>query len=107
MIITPHAVYYSEEAIRTVRDFAAHEVVRVLTGLPLGQQLGGLGLALQPGQAQALIRPRHLLASRQPSVSGRPGPRSGPFAYGGFAEDQAGQVMALPGGIGRPVCGCG
>jgi D-3-phosphoglycerate dehydrogenase / 2-oxoglutarate reductase len=32
VIITPHAAYYSEEAIRTVRDFAAREVVRVLTG---------------------------------------------------------------------------
>ena len=31
-VITPHAAYYSEEAIRTVRDFAAREVVRVLTG---------------------------------------------------------------------------
>lgn len=29
-----HAAYYSEEAIHTVRDFAAHEVVRVLTGQP-------------------------------------------------------------------------
>jgi D-3-phosphoglycerate dehydrogenase len=25
---------YSEESIRTVRDFAAHEVTRVLTGTP-------------------------------------------------------------------------
>jgi D-3-phosphoglycerate dehydrogenase len=33
-IITPHAAYYSEVAIRTVRDFAAREVVRVLTGQP-------------------------------------------------------------------------
>jgi D-3-phosphoglycerate dehydrogenase len=33
-IVTPHAAYYSEEAIHTVRDFAAHEVVRVLTGQP-------------------------------------------------------------------------
>jgi len=32
VIITPHAAYYSDEAIRTVRDFAAHEVVRVLSG---------------------------------------------------------------------------
>ena len=31
-ILTPHAAYYSEEAIQTVREFAAHEVVRVLTG---------------------------------------------------------------------------
>jgi D-3-phosphoglycerate dehydrogenase len=30
-VVTPHAAYYSEEAIHTVRDFAAHEVVRVLT----------------------------------------------------------------------------
>lgn len=30
--LTPHAAYYSEEAIHTVGDFAAHEVVRVLTG---------------------------------------------------------------------------
>jgi hypothetical protein len=28
------AAYYSEEAIQTVRDFAASEVVRVLTGQP-------------------------------------------------------------------------
>jgi dihydroxy-acid dehydratase len=34
VIITPHAAYYSEEAIRTVRDFAASEVVRVLNGEP-------------------------------------------------------------------------
>jgi D-3-phosphoglycerate dehydrogenase / 2-oxoglutarate reductase len=32
IVVTPHAAYYSEEAIRTVRDFAASEVVRVLTG---------------------------------------------------------------------------
>ena len=34
VVITPHAAYYSEEAISTVRDFAAHEVARVLTGQP-------------------------------------------------------------------------
>jgi len=34
VIITPHAAYYSEEAIHTVRDFAAAEVVRVLRGQP-------------------------------------------------------------------------
>jgi D-3-phosphoglycerate dehydrogenase len=33
-VLTPHAAYYSEEAIRTVRDFAAREVVRVLAGDP-------------------------------------------------------------------------
>jgi dihydroxy-acid dehydratase len=32
VIITPHAAYYSEEAIRSVREIAASEVVRVLTG---------------------------------------------------------------------------
>jgi D-3-phosphoglycerate dehydrogenase / 2-oxoglutarate reductase len=34
VIITPHAAYYSEESIHTVREFAASEVVRVLTGRP-------------------------------------------------------------------------
>ena len=34
VVVTPHAAYYSEEAIHTVRDFAAKEVVRVLTGEP-------------------------------------------------------------------------
>ena len=32
VVITPHAAYYSEESIQTVRDFAAQEVVRVLSG---------------------------------------------------------------------------
>jgi D-3-phosphoglycerate dehydrogenase / 2-oxoglutarate reductase len=32
VVITPHAAYYSEEAISTVRHFAAQEVARVLTG---------------------------------------------------------------------------
>ncbi len=34
VIITPHAAYYSEESMWTVREFAAEEVVRVLTGQP-------------------------------------------------------------------------
>jgi D-3-phosphoglycerate dehydrogenase len=34
VIITPHAAYYSEESMWTVREFAAEEVVRVLTGEP-------------------------------------------------------------------------
>jgi D-3-phosphoglycerate dehydrogenase len=33
VIITPHAAYYSEESIRTVRQIASEEVVRVLSGL--------------------------------------------------------------------------
>jgi D-3-phosphoglycerate dehydrogenase / 2-oxoglutarate reductase len=32
VVITPHAAYYSEQALDTVRRFAAEEVVRVLTG---------------------------------------------------------------------------
>jgi D-3-phosphoglycerate dehydrogenase len=32
VIVTPHAAYYSEESIQTVRQFAAEEVVRVLSG---------------------------------------------------------------------------
>ncbi|MFD0853701.1 NAD(P)-dependent oxidoreductase, partial [Actinomadura adrarensis] len=34
VIVTPHAAYYSEEAITTVRRIAAEEAVRVLTGRP-------------------------------------------------------------------------
>jgi len=34
VVITPHAAYYSEESIRTVRTFPAEEVVRVLAGQP-------------------------------------------------------------------------
>ncbi|MFG3076472.1 C-terminal binding protein [Streptomyces sp. NPDC048225] len=34
VIVTPHAAYYSEEAIRTVRTIAAEEAVRGLTGEP-------------------------------------------------------------------------
>ncbi|GGS90599.1 C-terminal binding protein [Nonomuraea spiralis] len=32
VIVTPHAAYYSEQAVATVRRFAAEEAVRVLTG---------------------------------------------------------------------------
>jgi D-3-phosphoglycerate dehydrogenase len=34
VIITPHAAYYSQESIGTVRRIAAEEAVRVLSGLP-------------------------------------------------------------------------
>lgn len=34
VIVTPHAAYYSEESIQTVRRIAAEEAVRVLTGRP-------------------------------------------------------------------------
>jgi len=46
VIITPHAAYYSEEAIRTVRDFAAREVVRVLTGEPPHSPVNAAQLAI-------------------------------------------------------------
>jgi D-3-phosphoglycerate dehydrogenase / 2-oxoglutarate reductase len=48
VVITPHAAYYSEEAISTVRHFAAEEVVRVLTGHP----------PLSPVNAAELAEPR-------------------------------------------------
>jgi D-isomer specific 2-hydroxyacid dehydrogenase-like protein/dehydratase family protein len=51
VIITPHAAYYSEEAIRTVRDFAAHEVARMLTGKPPLSPVNAAQLAMvQPRQ---------------------------------------------------------
>jgi hypothetical protein len=31
-VVTPHAAYYSEESVRTVRTIATEEAVRVLTG---------------------------------------------------------------------------
>jgi D-3-phosphoglycerate dehydrogenase / 2-oxoglutarate reductase len=34
VVITPHAAYYSEESLGTLRNFVAEEVVRVLTGEP-------------------------------------------------------------------------
>jgi D-3-phosphoglycerate dehydrogenase len=34
VIVTPHAAYYSEESIQTIRTIAAQEAVRVLTGQP-------------------------------------------------------------------------
>jgi D-3-phosphoglycerate dehydrogenase len=34
VIVTPHAAYYSEESIRSVREIASNEVVRVLSGQP-------------------------------------------------------------------------
>jgi D-3-phosphoglycerate dehydrogenase len=52
VVITPHAAYYSEEAIRTVRDFAAREVVRVLTGqAPLSPVNAAQLAVIQPRQS--------------------------------------------------------
>jgi D-3-phosphoglycerate dehydrogenase len=42
-VITPHAAYYSEESMRTVRDFAAREVVRVLNGMAPLSPVNALG----------------------------------------------------------------
>ena len=47
VVITPHAAYYSDEAIRTVRDFAAHEVARVLTGQAPLSPVNAAQLAIQ------------------------------------------------------------
>jgi D-3-phosphoglycerate dehydrogenase / 2-oxoglutarate reductase len=59
VVITPHAAYYSEESITTVRDFAAHEVVRVLTGIPPlspvnADQLAARGLGPQRAPSDPL-----------------------------------------------------
>jgi D-3-phosphoglycerate dehydrogenase / 2-oxoglutarate reductase len=56
VIITPHAAYYSEESIGTVRRFAAEEVVRVLTG----------HASLSPVNAGELVEARW---SRSPEAS--------------------------------------
>jgi D-3-phosphoglycerate dehydrogenase len=48
VVITPHAAYYSEESLRTVRQFPAEEVVRVLRGEP----------PLSPVNADELTEPR-------------------------------------------------
>ena len=52
-VITPHAACYSEEAIATVRDFAAHEVVRVLTGQQPISPVNAEELASARAQGQA------------------------------------------------------
>jgi hypothetical protein len=44
----------------------------LLAGVPFGEQLlGGLGLALQPGQGRRLVHPGHLLTRRQPLAHDR------------------------------------
>ena len=52
-VITPHAAYYSQEAIAAVRDFAAHEVVRVLTGQQPISPVNAEELASARGQGHA------------------------------------------------------
>ena len=71
-VITPHAAYYSEEAIRTVRDFAAREVVRVLTGQQPISPVNAEELASRPRAGPSLNqgdRPaRSQSAGRSPPV---------------------------------------
>ena len=44
----------------------------LVTSLPLGEQLlGGIGLALQPGQARLLVHPGDRFAGRQPLAHDR------------------------------------
>lgn len=47
-IFTPHAAYYSEESITTVRRVAAEEAVRVLSGLPSRSPVNQLGAEAAP-----------------------------------------------------------
>jgi D-3-phosphoglycerate dehydrogenase len=81
LVVTPHAAYYSEEAIRTVRDFAAREVVRVLSGqAPLSpvnaDQLASRGL---PGQRRPAREPATgaSMRSRRPKLDWRHARRVG------------------------------
>jgi D-3-phosphoglycerate dehydrogenase len=52
-VVTPRAACYSHEAIATVRDFAAHEVVRVLTGQPPISPVNAEELASARSRGQA------------------------------------------------------
>ncbi|GAA5065589.1 D-3-phosphoglycerate dehydrogenase [Thermocatellispora tengchongensis] len=75
VIITPHAAYYSEQAIATVRRIAAQEAVRVLTGQPARYPVNEVPAgAPEPG-----ARPRHPPSRRRP-----------PPAQGGAADHPAG-----------------
>jgi D-3-phosphoglycerate dehydrogenase / 2-oxoglutarate reductase len=57
VIITPHAAYYSVEAIRTVRDFAASEVVRVLGGQPPLSPVNAVPRQRGEHQARGAVKP--------------------------------------------------
>jgi D-3-phosphoglycerate dehydrogenase len=48
VIVTPHAAYYSEESIRSVRKIAADEAVRVLSGLAPLSPVNRVSVAPQP-----------------------------------------------------------
>ncbi|MFI1696520.1 NAD(P)-dependent oxidoreductase [Streptomyces bobili] len=50
LIVTPHAAYYSEEAVRTVRTIAAGEAVRVLTGRPARFPVNELKVGSRPSR---------------------------------------------------------
>jgi D-3-phosphoglycerate dehydrogenase len=49
VIITPHAAYYSEHSINTVRQIAAEEAVRVLSGLPPRSPVNDVGARASAG----------------------------------------------------------
>jgi len=65
VVITPQPAYYSEESITTVRDFAAREVVRVLTGaqpvspVNAGSSPGWLARSPPAGEALAPLPREH------------------------------------------------
>jgi dihydroxy-acid dehydratase len=50
LIVTPHAAYYSEESIWTVREIASNEVIRVLNGQP---PLSPVNFVQAPTEAEA------------------------------------------------------
>jgi D-3-phosphoglycerate dehydrogenase / 2-oxoglutarate reductase len=68
VVITPHAAYYSEEAIRTVRDFAAHEVARVLTGQPPLSPVNAAQLAMSQPRHSGLGEDLSLEEASSPSA---------------------------------------
>jgi hypothetical protein len=71
VVITPHAAYYSEEAIDTVRRFAAESgpAARMPLSRSLGDGLFELRFALGPTVASALGR--HLVVSFPEKVPAR------------------------------------
>ncbi|MGA6205649.1 C-terminal binding protein [Nocardia testacea] len=56
VIVTPHAAYYSEEAVKAVRTIAAEEAVRVLTGKPARFPVNELSPGAVPGRNDARSR---------------------------------------------------
>jgi len=59
VIITPHAAYYSEESIATVRRIAAEEAVRVLSGLAPRYAVNAVNMAAPPPAPAGARHARH------------------------------------------------